>query len=147
MRKETIILIAEDDEGHYSLIRKNLQRAGVENPILRFPDGQAVLDFFFHPNSTTAPMQSDSYLLLLDIRMPKVDGIEVLQAIKKDSRLKVIPIIMVTTTDDPMEVDRCHQLGCNLYLAKPIDYDAFVDAIQKSGRFFSLMEVPILEAV
>ncbi|NLH16824.1 MAG: response regulator [Phycisphaerae bacterium] len=147
MRKETIILIAEDDEGHYSLIRKNLQRAGVENPILRFPDGQAVLDFLFCPDHQNGPTQSDSYLLLLDIRMPKVDGIEVLQAIKKDSRLKVIPIIMVTTTDDPMEVDRCHQLGCNLYLAKPIDYDAFVDSIRKTGKFFSLLEVPSLEGV
>jgi len=147
MRKETIILIAEDDAGHYSLIRKNLQRAGVENPILRFPDGQAVLDYFFRPSSRTVPIQSDSYLLLLDIRMPKVDGIGVLQALKQDPRLKVIPIIMVTTTDDPVEVDRCHQLGCNLYLAKPVDYDAFVDAIRKAGLFFSLLEVPTLETV
>ncbi len=147
MRKETVILIAEDDEGHYSLIRKNLQRAGVDNPICRFPDGQAVLDFLFHPDSRTSDPQGASYLLLLDIRMPKVDGIEVLQAIKQDPRLRVIPVVMVTTTEDPMEVDRCHQLGCNLYLAKPIDYDAFVDTIRKSGRLFSFLEVPTLEAV
>jgi CheY-like chemotaxis protein len=147
MRKETVILIAEDDEGHFSLIRKNLQRAGVENPIVRFPDGQAILDFFFHPNPRTTPVESDSYLLLLDIRMPKVDGVEVLQVLKKDPRLRVIPVIMVTTTDDPMEVDRCHQLGCSLYLAKPVEYDAFVDAIRKAGQFFSMMEVPSLEAI
>lgn len=147
MRKETVILIAEDDDGHFSLIRKNLQRAGVDNPILRFPDGQAILDFFFHPNPLATPVESDSYLLLLDIRMPKVDGIEVLQALKNDPRLRVIPIIMITTTDDPMEVDRCHRLGCNLYLAKPVEYDDFVNAIRKAGIFFSLLDVPSLEAV
>jgi len=147
MRKETVILIAEDDEGHFSLIRKNLQRAGVENPIVRFPDGQAILDFFFHPNPRTASVESDSYLLLLDIRMPKVDGIEVLQVLKKDPRLRVIPVIMVTTTDDPIEVDRCHRLGCSLYLAKPVEYDSFVDVIRKVGMFFSLLEVPLLEGV
>lgn len=147
MRKETVILIAEDDDGHFSLIRKNLQRAGVGNPILRFPDGQAVLDFFFHPIPRTTPVESDSYLLLLDIRMPKVNGIEVLQALKNDPRLRVIPIIMVTTTDDPMEVDRCHRLGCNLYLAKPVEYDDFVNAIRKAGTFFSLLDVPSLQEV
>jgi CheY-like chemotaxis protein len=147
VRKETVILIAEDDEGHFSLIQKNLRRAGVENPIVRFPDGQAILDFFFQPNPRTPPAGSDSYLLLLDIRMPKVDGVEVLQALKKDPRLRVIPIIMVTTTDDPIEVDRCHQLGCNLYLAKPVEYDSFVNVIRKVGLFFSLLEVPLLEGV
>ncbi len=147
MRKETVILIAEDDEGHFSLIRKNLQRSGVENSIVRFPDGQAILDFFFQPNRRAVPVESDSFLLLLDIRMPKVDGVEVLQALKKDPRLRVIPVIMVTTTDDPIEVDRCHRLGCSLYLAKPVKYDAFVDVIRKAGQFFSLLDVPLLERI
>jgi CheY-like chemotaxis protein len=146
MRKETTILIAEDDEGHFSLIRKNLQRAGVENPIVRFADGQKALDFFFHSDSPPVKAANASYLLLLDIRMPKVDGIDVLRMLKKDPVYRLIPVIMVTTTDDPMEVDHCHRLGCSLYLVKPIEYESFTDAIQKAGSFFSILEVPCLDA-
>ncbi len=144
MRKETVILIAEDDEGHFSLIRKNLQRAGVHNPVIRFADGQKVLDFFFHSDSPLFEGSAPSYVILLDIRMPKVDGIDVLRMLKKDPVYRLIPVIMVTTTDDPMEVDRCHQLGCSLYLVKPIQYEAFTNAIQKAGSFLSILQSPCL---
>lgn len=133
------ILIAEDDEGHAILIRENLAAAGVHNPIEHFRDGQAVLDFFA---SSRARANETSYIVLLDIRMPKVDGIEVLRRIKADPQLKMLPVIMLTTTDDAREVQRCHQLGCAGYIQKPVDYDKFAEAIRRIGLFVPLLLVP-----
>jgi CheY-like chemotaxis protein len=82
------------------------------------------------------------YLVLLDIRMPKVDGIEVLRRLKGDEKLRKVPVIMLTTTDDAREVDRCHQLGCNVYIQKPVDYDKFAEAIRRLGLFVTLLVVP-----
>lgn len=138
---ELVILIADDDEGHVKLIEKNLRRAAMDNRIKRFRDGQEVLDFLFQRPSTRHAKEI-SYLLLLDIRMPKVDGIEVLRQIKEDPGLRKIPIIMLTTTDDPAEVERCHLLGCSTYIVKPVDYERYVSAINKLGQFIPLLEIP-----
>ena len=77
--------------------------------------------------------------------MPKIDGIEVLRRLKEDEELKKIPVIMITTTDDPREIDFCHRLGCNSYIAKPLDYDHFVNAIQQLGFFLKIVHIPSLE--
>jgi CheY-like chemotaxis protein len=132
------ILIVEDDEGHAILIRENLQVAGVSNSIEHFRDGQSVLDFF----AGGRPRPAETYIMLLDIRMPKVDGIEVLRRMKADPQLRTIPVIMLTTTDDIREVQRCHQLGCNGYIQKPVDYDKFAEAIRRIGLFVPLLLVP-----
>ena len=142
MTREVVILIADDDPGHTRLIEKNLLRAGLHNPTQRFENGQQVLDFFLGKGDGPRLKAETSYLLLLDIRMPKVDGIEVLRQIKENPQLRKIPVIMLTTTDDPREVGRCHALGCNNYIVKPVDYDKFADAIKNLGLFISLVEVP-----
>lgn len=142
MTKEVVILIADDDAGHTRLIEKNLSRAGLHNPTQRFENGQQVVDFFFGKGEGPRYKPDMAYLLLLDIRMPKVDGVEVLRQIKQDAVLRKIPVIMLTTTDDPREVARCHQLGCNSYIVKPVDYDKFGEAIKNLGLYISLVEVP-----
>lgn len=142
MKKEVVILIAEDDEGHATLIKKNLKRAGLLNEIKHFKDGQEILDFLLGKGDNDAKRKDTGYILLLDIRMPKVDGEEVLQIIKEHKDLHKLPVIMVTTTDDPREVEKCHLLGCNNYVTKPIDYDKFVDAIRQLGLFLLVVEVP-----
>jgi CheY-like chemotaxis protein len=142
MNQEPTILIVEDDEGHAILIRENLEMAGLKNPIRHFRDGQAILDFFFERSGLAKPAPEGSYLLLLDIRMPKVDGIEVLRRLKSDPELRKLPVIMLTTTDDTREVERCHALGCNVYIQKPVDYDRFAEAIRRLGQFVSLLIVP-----
>ena len=142
MNKEVVILIAEDDEGHASLIRKNLKRAGITNEIQHFKDGQEILDFLMGSNNGHHRKSGAAYLLLLDIRMPKVDGVEVLRQVKQDEELRKIPVIMITTTDDPREVENCHKLGCSNYIAKPIDYDKFVESIKQLGLFLMVVEVP-----
>jgi CheY-like chemotaxis protein len=141
MTKEFTILIADDDAGHVRLIERNLQRAGLRHPIQRFGNGQAILDFLFGRGEPKRA-QDASYLLLLDIRMPQVDGVDVLREIKAHPELKKIPVIMLTTMDDPNEVERCHGLGCSCYIVKPVDYERFAEAIQQVGLFVSLVEVP-----
>ncbi|HGE70665.1 TPA: response regulator [Candidatus Poribacteria bacterium] len=141
MKSETTIIIAEDNEGHVLLVKKNLRRAGIKNEILHFSNGQDLLDFLFQQGENQNGKQ---YLLLLDIRMPKVDGIEVLRQIKQDKRFQKMPVIMLTTTDNPQEIDRCYELGCNVYITKPVDYEKFMEAINRLGLFIMVIEVPKL---
>ena len=142
MNDSPIILIADDDEGHSILVRENLVAAGLNNPIRHFSDGQAVLDFFFDPATGQRRGQGKAYFVLLDIRMPKVGGAEVLRRLKADPELRKMPVAILTTSDDSREVERCHQLGCNVYLQKPVDYDKFADAIRRLGMFITLMMLP-----
>ena len=142
MAKEVEIIIADDDSGHARLIEKNLTRGGLHNKVIRFENGQDVLDFLLCRGKGSHRVSHTPYLLLLDIRMPKVDGVEVLRQIKADKELRKIPVFMLTTTDDPREVARCHQLGCNNYIVKPVDYDKFAEAVQQVGLFISLVQIP-----
>src|SRR5262249_52292051 len=135
---QVVILIAEDDAGHARLIEKNLARAGLHNPITRFDNGQAVLDFLLCRGAGPHRVNDTPYLLLLDISMPQVDGVEVLRQLKQNEELRKVPVIVLTTTDDPREVERCHAIGCASYIVKPVDYDKFAQAIESLGLFISL---------
>jgi CheY-like chemotaxis protein len=142
MREMPTILITEDDDGHAFLIEDNLRRAGVNAPFLRFCDGQEILDFLSGNTQEPHFEQGHPYLLLLDIRMPKVDGVEVLKRIKADPALRKLPVIILTTTEDPREVNRCHDLGCNVYMHKPVSFESFAAAINKLGMFVGLLQLP-----
>jgi CheY-like chemotaxis protein len=142
MQKEMVILIAEDDMGHAALIQRNLRRSGITNEFIHFKDGEQTLDFLFRRTQEPSRVSGTPYLLLLDIRMPRVDGMEVLRQVKQDRELKKMPVIMLTTTDDPREVENCYSLGCSNYIAKPVDYDNFVQAIQQLGLFLMVVKVP-----
>lgn len=146
MTREVVILIADDDSGHARLIEKNLQRSGLHNAVLRFEDGQDILDFLFGRGAGPKRAPDTPYLLLLDIRMPKVDGVEVLRQLKADPELRKLPVSMLTTTDDPREVAHCHELGCSNYIVKPVNYDKFAEAIKHLGLFISLVQVPEINA-
>lgn len=145
MTEAPVILIVEDDEGHAILVRDVLETAGLSNKIRHFRDGQAVLDFLFGDGSKSVSHSGRTYVVLLDIRLPKVDGIEVLRRIKSDSELRKLPVIMLTTTDDAREVDRCHQLGCSVYIQKPVDYEKFTEAVRRLGLFITLLLVPPID--
>ena len=144
MTQEVVILIAEDDDGHARLIEKNLTRAGLHNSIERFGNGQQILDYLFCRGPGPRRSLETPYLLLLDIRMPQVDGVEVLRQVKQNPELRKMPVIMLTTTDDPREVERCHALGCSTYIVKPVVYEKFAEAINRMGLFISLVQVPQL---
>ncbi|MBS4013968.1 MAG: response regulator [Bacteroidetes bacterium] len=143
MELDVNVVIGEDDEGHALLIKRNLQRSGISNPILHFSNGKLILDFFDEQISS-GEIHKKGYILLLDIQMPNIGGIEVLETLKQHEILKKIPVIMITTTDNPQEIETCHQLGCNSYIVKPIDYEKFIDVIKRLGFFLKIVQVPKL---
>jgi len=142
IKREVSILIAEDDAGHVLLIKKNLKRAGISNQMIVLKDGQETLDFLLKRGKGPHRVSGKRYLLLLDIRMPRVDGVEVLRQLKQDEELCKMPVIIVTTTDDPREVEECHSLGCSNYITKPVDYEKFVEVVRQLGLFLLIVEIP-----
>lgn len=139
------VIVTEDDDGHAKLIERNLRRVGIDNDLIRFSDGAELLDFLYRRGAGPHREADAGYLLLLDIQMPRVDGVEVLRQIKADPELKPLPVIMLTTTDDPREIERCHDLGCSCYVTKPIEYDQFVDRLRRLGMFIRIVQVPTLK--
>jgi len=141
MRKVANILITEADKEHSELIRKNLLRAGVHNELLNFADGQEILNFLFDVNEAReGKPDSREFVLLLSLNLPKVDGVKVLEKIKKDTQLKNIPVIIITTTDNQHTIERCYNLGCSTYIVKPTKHQDFEETIQKLGCFLSFVE-------
>lgn len=136
------ILLVEDDPGHALLIDKNLRRAGITNNIITLDNGQKAVDFLFKEGDYRADANPAPLLILLDLNLPVLDGYQVLKIIKNDERTRQIPVVMLTTTDNPHEISRCYELGCNIYLVKPVDYGQFSEAIRNLGLFLSIVKVP-----
>ncbi|AMV25564.1 Response regulator rcp1 [Gemmata sp. SH-PL17] len=137
-----VILLAEDDEGHAYLVQQNLLDAGLANKVVHVKDGQEALDYVRCEGAYRERVPNGPLLLLLDINMPRVDGVEVLRQLKADPKTNEFPIIMLTTTDDPREVKRCYELGCSSYVTKPVEYDRFVEAVRRLGLFLAIVKVP-----
>ena len=136
------ILLAEDDPGHAVLIEKNLRRAGIANELVVMDNGQKAVDFLFKQDGYSGDGHPEPRIVLLDLNLPVLDGYEVLKIIKNDCRTKRIPVIVLTTTDNPHEVSRCYELGCNMYITKPVEYEQFSSTIQMLGAFLSSVKVP-----
>ncbi len=124
MVKDVTILISEDDRGHFILMKHYLRNAGIDNEIVWLCDGQETLDFLFTHDGLPNLQQTDKYILLLDIRMPKIDGIEILQEIRQDEGLNHMPVVIVTSSDNPDNIRRCRDMGCDGYIVKPLDEKA-----------------------
>ena len=136
------ILLAEDDDGHAQLVQRNLERAGLLNGFLRVRDGQELLDCLNSRGSSHEQTLGEALVILMDINMPRIDGVEALRQIKANPETHRVPVIMLTTTDDPREIDRCYELGCNVYITKPVEYDGFIDAIRRLGLFLQIVQRP-----
>lgn len=140
MNKPVTIVMIEDDKGHALLIERNIRRAGVTNEIVHFADGASAYAFF--DALQAEPAGAKAILILLDLNLPDVSGIDILEYLKNDGHLKLAPVIVLTTTDDELEIQRCYDLGCNVYITKPVDYGQFATAIRQLGLFFSIIKVP-----
>jgi CheY-like chemotaxis protein len=143
-RSVSIVMI-EDDEGHARLIEKNIRRAGILNEIQHFTDGTTALEYLY--NSPKGPALNGPALVLLDLNLPDMSGIDILAKIKGgEGALKRTPVVVLTTTDDKVEIQRCYDLGCNVYITKPVNYENFAQAIRQLGLFLSVIQVPEVES-
>ena len=135
------IIMIEDDEGHARLIEKNIRRAGILNDIRHFTDGTTALEHLF--NAPDGPARNGPAMILLDLNLPDMSGTDILAKIKaENSPLRRAPVVVLTTTDDKVEIQRCYDLGCNVYITKPVNYENFANAIRQLGLFFSVIQVP-----
>ncbi len=135
------IIMIEDDEGHARLIEKNIRRAGIFNELKHFTDGTSALDYLF--NDVHGPTHNGPALILLDLNLPDMSGLDILEKIKAEgSPLKRSPVVVLTTTDDKVEIDRCYDMGANVYITKPVNYESFSGAIRQLGLFLSVIQVP-----
>lgn len=137
----TIIMI-EDDEGHARLIERNIRRSGVNNQIVPFSNGTDAMKYLLGSDGTGLHHKGRALLILLDLNLPDMTGIEILRQIKDNKYLKATPVVVLTTTDDSDEIKRCYELGCNVYITKPVNYERFANAIRQLGLFFSVIQVP-----
>jgi CheY-like chemotaxis protein len=140
--QEVTILLVEDDPGHARLIQKNLRRSNINNEIVALTDGQQAVDYLFAQGQYAGQKRPSPLLVLLDLNMPVLDGYQVLERMKASEQTKRIPVVILTTTDDAREVERCYNLGCNVYITKPVDYEQFAEAIRKIGLFLSVVTIP-----
>ena len=140
--QQLVVLLAEDDEGHATLVKRNLKRAGIANEVIHLRDGQEVLDYIRCQGSYANRLPNGPLLLLLDINMPRLNGVETLRQMKAADKTAKIPVIMLTTTDDPREVARCYELGCSVYVTKPVAYEDFIEAIRRLGLLLAIVKVP-----
>ena len=134
--EDVVIVLAEDDPSHARLIEKNLS-AIITNPLVKFSNGKEALDYLRREEQW-----SKQHLLLLDLNMPVMDGYQVLRHLKEDPKTVLIPVIVLTTTDDPGEIERCYDLGCNAYVVKSADYGQFTEAMRRLGLFLTIARMP-----
>jgi CheY-like chemotaxis protein len=132
----------EDDEGHARLIEKNIRRAGVGNEIIPFVNGTDALNYLLGDDQSGVASGGRQQLILLDLNLPDMTGIDILQKLKGNKHTKRSPIVVLTTTDDSREIQRCYDLGANVYITKPVNYEGFANAIRQLGLFVAVMQVP-----
>ena len=142
MATPVIILMIEDDEGHARLIERNIRRSGVNNEIKPFSDGTSAMNYLLGKDGSGIEHKGQALLILLDLNLPDMTGIEILRRVKENKYLKCAPVVVLTTTDDSQEIKRCYELGCNVYITKPVNYESFANAIRQLGLFFSVIQVP-----
>ncbi|WP_296709543.1 response regulator [Rhodoblastus sp.] len=142
-RHQTVtIVMIEDDAGHARLIEKNIRRAAVCNEIVGFNNGAEALEYL-QPNGTEPhPAAHRPLLILLDLNLPDMSGLDILARLKGNEHTRRFPIIVLTTTDDSREIEKCYDLGANAYITKPLDYDNFSTAIRQLGLFLAVIQIP-----
>jgi DNA-binding response OmpR family regulator len=142
MSEHVQIIMVEDDDGHATLIERNIRRAGVSNEIIPFVNGTDAVKFLFGADGTALVNRGRAMLIMLDLNLPDMSGVDILRRVKENEHLKRTPVVVLTTTDDEREIKRCYDLGANVYITKPVNYESFANAIRQLGLFFSVIQVP-----
>jgi CheY-like chemotaxis protein len=136
------ILLVEDDPKDVELTLGALEDNNIANDVVVTRDGTEALDYLYRRGSYAARAEHDPLLILLDLKLPKVDGLQVLRQLKSDDRLKLIPVVMLTSSNEEKDVVRSYNLGVNAYVVKPVDFDEFAAAIRQLGLFWTITNRP-----
>lgn len=136
------ILLVEDNPHDLELALVALERTNLANEVIVVRDGVEALDYLFRLNEHVGRMEGNPAVIMLDLKLPRVDGLEVLEAIRLDENLRSIPVVMLTTSNEELDVDRAYQLGANAYVVKPVKFQEFVTAISDLGVFWAILNEP-----
>lgn len=140
------ILLAEDNSNDMELTLEALAECNLANEIVAVPDGAEALDFLFRRNRFEGRVGLDPVVVLLDLKMPKVDGLEVLRKVKSDEQMRPIPIVMLTSSREEQDIIESYRLGVNAYVVKPINFSQFIEAVKQLGIFWGIINEPPLAA-
>jgi hypothetical protein len=136
-RSERVILLVEDNPMDVDLTRRAFKRHGIENPIVVARDGEEALDLIGKwDNNALLPL-----LILLDLKLPKVDGLEVLNRIKNHARFRTVPVVVLTTSSEDSDIQTAYREGANSYIVKPVDYDLFVNVVDYIQRYWCVVNI------
>ena len=134
------ILLVEDNPNDAELAIRALRKNNLANKLLRIEDGAEALDYIFARGDYAGRDIADTpRLILLDLKLPKVDGLEVLKQVKSDDRTRLIPVVLLTTSKEERDLIESYRLGVNSYIVKPVDFDKFVDAVKEIGLYWLLL--------
>lgn len=133
------ILLAEDTPTDAEMTMRALKKVGLVNNITWVTDGQQALDYILREGEFANRPDGDPTLIMLDLKMPKVNGMEVLKAIKSDEKMKIIPVIMLTSSAEEPDIVRCYEMGVNSYLVKPVESDKFFEEVSKAGFYWAIL--------
>ena len=136
------IVLAEDDANDAELTSLALRSNKLANEIIRTRDGAETLDYLFSRGAYEGREPGNPALVLLDLKMPRVDGIEVLRAIKSDPSLRTIPVVVLTSSREEPDLKQCYELGVNAYVVKPVEFAEFVEAVKTLGGFWAFINQP-----
>ena len=141
------ILLADDNEDDLELETRALAQYRIANEIVVVRDGAEALDFLYRRGDFRDRSPSDPLVVLLDINMPRLNGLEVLEQMKAEPQLRQIPVVMLTSSRQGPDVERCYKLGANAYVVKPVDFAQFADAVKTIGKFWAVLnELPLTRA-
>jgi CheY-like chemotaxis protein len=133
------ILLAEDDENDVELTMTALDQHNLANRVDIARDGEEALDYLYRRGKFADRSKGNPVVILLDLKMPKVDGLEVLKQIKSDHQLKMIPVVVLTSSREELDIVKSYELGVNAYVVKPVDFEQFVDSVKKLGLFWAVL--------
>ena len=136
------ILMVEDDPRDVELTLTALEDYNLANEVVVTRDGQEALDYLYCRGQFATRPQDNPAVMLLDLKLPKVDGMEVLQKVRSDERLKMIPIVVLTSSHEEKDMMRSYKLGVNAYVVKPVDFHEFVNAVKELGVFWAVINQP-----
>jgi CheY-like chemotaxis protein len=132
-----VILLVEDEEAHAEIVRRNFKASRIANRLIHVADGEAALDYLYQRNEFSDPVRSPRPgIILLDLRLPKIDGLEVLQTIKTDPKLTAIPVVILTTSHAEADMTKAYNNHVNSYLVKPVDFTKFNQLMETFGYYW-----------